>query len=122
MSPRNRHLRLRVGAVVLPLALGWVTGAHASGLEEARTEVTNVDREIGSVQSAVERAKTQRLSPEQRLANGELLFRGKDYARATVVFGELIEEFPDTPSFTDARWHRGETFNAARAYLSARRD
>jgi len=107
---------------VLPLALGWVTGAHASGLEEARAEVTNVDREIGSVQTAVERAKTQRLSPEQRLANGELLYRSKDYARATVVFGELIEEFPDTPSFTDALWLRGETFYAAREYLSARRD
>lgn len=124
MSARKRHLRTRIGATVLPLALGWMTAAHAepSGLQGVRAEVTNIDREIGSVQAAVERAKTQRLSPEQRLANGELLYRGKDYARATVVFGELLEEFPDTPNFTDALWLRGETFYAAREYLSARRD
>ncbi len=123
MSSRKRRLSA-LGAPLLPLVLGWVTAAHAepSGVQGARAEIVNVDREIGSVQLAVERAKTERLTPEQRLANGELLYRAKDYARATVVFGEILEEYPDTASFTDALWLRGETFYAAREYLSARRD
>ena len=59
---------------------------------------------------------------EQRLANGELLYRTKDYARAGIVLSEILEEFPDTPSFPDALFLRGETYFASREYLSARRD
>ncbi|MBC7017924.1 tetratricopeptide repeat protein, partial [Salmonella enterica] len=42
--------------------------------------------------------------------------------RAIVVFSEILEEFPDTPSYADALWLRGETFYAQKEYLSARRD
>ena len=85
-------------------------------------ELANVDREVPSVQAAILRAKAERLSPEQRLANGELLYRTKDYPRASVVFSEIIEEFPDTPSYPDALWLRGETYYASHEYLSSRRD
>ena len=63
--------------------------------------------------TAVERAKQQRLTAEQRLANGELLYRGKDYERAGVVFSEILEEFPGTRSYPDALWLRGETYEVA---------
>ena len=36
-----------------------------------------------------------------RVANGELLFRTKDYDRAGVVFSEILEEFAGTPSGID---------------------
>ena len=88
----------------------------------AQQEVTAVDRESASVQSAIEKAKAQRYTVEQRLTNGELLYRTKDYPRAVVVFSEILEEFPDTPSYPDALWLRGETFYAQKEYLSARRD
>jgi len=70
----------------------------------------------------VNRATTERQTPEQRLANGELLYRMKDYGRATVVLSEILEEFPNTPSYPDALWLRGETYYAAHDYLAARRD
>ncbi|MDP9035425.1 MAG: tetratricopeptide repeat protein, partial [Myxococcota bacterium] len=35
---------------------------------------------------------------------------------------EIIEEFPDTPSYPDALWLRGETYYASHDYLAARRD
>jgi tetratricopeptide (TPR) repeat protein len=88
----------------------------------AQTEVATVDRESSSVQAAIEKAKAQRYTVEQRLTNGELLYRTKDYPRAVVVFSEILEEFPDTPSYPDALWLRGETFYAEKEYLSARRD
>ena len=56
------------------------------------------------------------------MANGELLFRSKDYARASVVFSEILEEFPDTPSYPDALWLRAETYYQSHEYLAARRD
>jgi tetratricopeptide (TPR) repeat protein len=108
----------------LSTAAPRVARADAEGnASNAQTEVQNVDREIASVQSAIDRAKGQRLTAEQRIANGEMLFRTKDYARAGVVFSEIIEEFPTTvPAHADALWLRGETYYATHEYLSARRD
>jgi tetratricopeptide (TPR) repeat protein len=88
----------------------------------AQAEVAKVSQETASVQAAIEKAKGQRYSVEQRLANAELLYRSKDYARAIVVFSEILEEFPNTPAYPDALWLRGETFYAQKQYLSARRD
>jgi len=113
------------------LALGYVAfagvvaparAASEDNAVTAQSEVQNADRESASVQAAVQTARTQQLSVEQRLANGEILYRTKDYARAGVVFSEIIEGFPDTPSYPDAMFLRGETYYASREYLSARRD
>jgi tetratricopeptide (TPR) repeat protein len=113
----------------LAIVLATIGGARTSFAADpdgdaarAQTEVTTVDRESASVQAAIEKAKAQRYTVEQRLTNGELLYRTKDYPRAVVVFSEILEEFPDTPSYPDALWLRGETFYAQKEYLSARRD
>jgi tetratricopeptide (TPR) repeat protein len=101
-------------------ALAWA-GANDE-LSNAQTEVAAVDREASTVSGAVKQAEAERLTPEQRVANGELLYRSKDYARASVVFSEILEEFPDTPSYPDALWLRAETYYASHEYLAARRD
>jgi tetratricopeptide (TPR) repeat protein len=59
---------------------------------------------------------------EQRLADGELLYRIHDVGRAVVVLSEILEANPGTPSYADALWLRGETFYSAQDYLGARRD
>lgn len=121
----RRRLVPSVVAALLSAALGSPGVARAADgdadASRVQAEVSAVDRESGSVQAAVDRAKAQRYSVEQRLANGELLYRSKDYPRAIVVFGEILEEFPDTPAYPDALWLRGETFYSAKEYLSADR-
>ena len=118
----------RAGAIVLAslASLSAVELAFAADGDgdatRAQTEVTSVDRESASVQAAIDKAKASRYTVEQRLTNGELLYRTKDYPRAVVVFSEILEEFPDTASYPDALWLRGETFYAQKEYLSARRD
>ena len=88
----------------------------------AQHDVQTAGREIPSVQAAVNSAQTQLLTVEQRLANGDILYQSKDYVRASVVYSEIIEGFPNTPSYPDAMWMRGETYYASGEYLSARRD
>ena len=121
--PRLPHL---ASVAVLLAAMGGARPAFAADPDgdanRAQTEVTTVDRESATIQAAIEKAKAQRYTVEQRLTNGELLYRTKDYPRAVVVFSEILEEFPDTPSYPDALWLRGETFYAQKEYLSARRD
>lgn len=112
-------------AIVLAVLAGQAPALAANAeadASRAQTEVATIDRESASVQSAIEKAKAQRYTVEQRLANGDMLFRSKDYPRAVVVFSEILEEYPDTPSYPDALWLRGETFYAQKEYLSARRD
>jgi tetratricopeptide (TPR) repeat protein len=107
------------------LVLGLAPDARAASpdaLSSAQNEVMNVGREVAGVQAAVSRVRAERQSPEARLANGELLLRMKDYGRATVVLSEILEEFPNTPSYPDALWLRGETYYASHDYLAARRD
>jgi tetratricopeptide (TPR) repeat protein len=114
-----------IGAAAGALTIAASSTAWADSDEHARTagsELVNVDREIGTVQAAVEKAKGEQMTVEERLANGELLYRTKDYARASTVFSEILEKYPNTPSYPDALWLRGETYYASREYLSARRD
>ncbi|HEX8793920.1 MAG TPA: tetratricopeptide repeat protein [Polyangiaceae bacterium] len=116
----------RFGAVVTSAALlswGLARDARADdATSAAQADLTYVGRNMATVQSAVDRAKAEKQTPEQRLANGELLFRMNDYQRAIVVLSEIMEEFPNTPSYPDALWLRGETYYAMHDYLSARRD
>jgi tetratricopeptide (TPR) repeat protein len=116
-----------LAAAVSPAALVWAFAleAHAASGDDvaaAGNTLISVGREVSGVQSVVSRTRTERQTPEQRLANGELLYRMKDYGRATVLLSEILEEFPNTPSYPDALWLRGETYYAARDYLAARRD
>jgi tetratricopeptide (TPR) repeat protein len=119
---RTRSLaQLGASALVLLLAPhAW--GSSDDNASHAQTEVATVDRESGSVQAAIQKAASQKMTAEQRLANGEMLYRTKDYSRASVVFSEIMEEYPDTPNYPDALWLRGETYYATKEYLSARRD
>jgi len=114
-----------VGAAAGALTVVASNSAFADSDEHARTagsDLVNVDREIGTVQAAVDKAKNDQISVEERLANGELLYRTKDYSRASLVFSEILERYPNTPSYPDALWLRGETYYASHEYLAARRD
>jgi tetratricopeptide (TPR) repeat protein len=93
-----------------------------ASLRNAQTEVSVAEREAPSIQAAISRATASLPTAEQRLANGEILYRTKDYARASTVFSEILEEYPNTPSYPDALYLRGETYYASREYLAARRD
>ncbi len=117
--------RLKFPAIVVGLVCacaGQARAASDDAVNQAQADLTYVGRNMAGVQSAVDRAKTERKGPEQRLADGELLYRANDYNRAIVVLSEILEEFPNTPSYPDALWLRGETYYAAHDYMAARRD
>ncbi|MGH7284303.1 MAG: tetratricopeptide repeat protein [Polyangiaceae bacterium] len=116
---------LSIGAVAALLTLAPARALASDADDKAASaqhDVQTASREIPSVQAAVSSAQTQLLTVEQRLANGDLLYESKDYVRASVVYSEIIEGFPNTPSYPDAMWMRGETYYASGEYLSARRD
>ena len=127
--------RACVSLLALTVAASLEGRAFAGPEESATTaqgEVQAADRESGSVQSVVQRTQSQLVTVEQRLANGELLYRtavapnsksrAEDLARAELVLSEIVEGFPDTRNASDAMFLRGESYYAGEEYLSARRD
>ncbi len=120
------HLRrataLAAGLLAISVAPSSFAADVDANVRNAQNEINIVEREAPSIQAAVNRAKSTMPTAEQRLANGELLFRSKDYPRAIIVFSEILEEYPNTPSYPDALYLRGETYYASREYLAARRD
>ena len=117
-----------VGGAGLLLALSLpitATTARAETPEEAlaaaQNDIAVVSHDSHNVEAEIAKAKGARISVEERVANGELLFRTKDYDHAAGVFNEVIEGYPDTPSYPDALYLLGETYFATHEYLSARR-
>jgi len=96
--------------------------ASDDAIGSAQSDLAYVGNNLGAIQAAIVQTKAERQSAEQRLAIGELLFRMKDYDRAAVLLGEIIEEFPNTTSYPDAVWLQGEAYYAAGDYLAARRN
>jgi tetratricopeptide (TPR) repeat protein len=111
--------------LLFAFALGAAKEARAESPDEAltaaQTDMSVVSHDVKFVEAEVVKAKGQLLSVETRLANGELLYRTKDYEHAATILSEILEGYPDTPSYPDALFLLGETYYATHEYLSARR-
>lgn len=117
------HRAAATCAVPLILSSGRLALASPADIvNSAYDEIARVSRSIPAVRAEVARAQSSRPTAEQRLADGELLYRLHDTSRAIVVFSEILEAYADTPSYADALWLRGESFFFAHDYLAARRD
>jgi tetratricopeptide (TPR) repeat protein len=115
-------LRLSAAALCAAFVGSLPQVARADAVSSAQGDLQEVGRELPSVRAAVEYArKTAKLTPEQRLANGELFYRLKDYRHAIVLLNEILVDYQDTPSYPDALWLLGETYYDSGDYLAANR-
>jgi TolA-binding protein len=120
MTPRPT----RLSAVLLATTL--VSGVHASAraqdLTSASRELTEVEQLTNQLRAPALRGSELR-SPtyvEERLTDGELFYRLKDYVRASVILIDIVENFPKHPSYPDALFLLGESLFHASDYLGAR--
>jgi tetratricopeptide (TPR) repeat protein len=92
-------------------------------VQVAQRALADAQRDIPSIRAAIASAKVQaERSPAQRMAEGDLLLRAKDYDRAAVVFNELVEKYQGNPTvYAEALFLLGETYFRSKQYLSARR-
>jgi tetratricopeptide (TPR) repeat protein len=111
------------------IALGTATSAFAlSGAEareRAQSALSGVEGGLGSVKAAAAKASRQKMTPAQRVAAGDILFRNKDYERAIEVFSQVVElgrqGRADSASLADGLFFLGESYLKTKQYLSARR-
>lgn len=131
-SRRSRRGRLHLTLLALALCtapaalivatpgVAWakLTGDEALGV--AQSEITAVEGEIPAAINVKAVGPTLRTA-EQMIADGELLFRLRDYPRAILVFSQIQEKYPDNkPAYAEAAYRCGEALYASRDFLSAR--
>ena len=123
-SPRRRSLRHFASCVCACLL--WSAWADASKSDDAvaaaKRSIAEATTGVTSIEQAMANSKSEERSPAARIADGEILLRTKDYARAAGVLNQVIEKYPSHPTaYPDALYLLGETYFESKQYLSARR-
>lgn len=124
-APAPRFVAL--GAVLVALSFAGSAGAVSASEARTRAEsaIAAVEGGVGNVQKAAARASRQKMTPAQRIAAGDILFRNKDYDRAIEVFSQVVElgrqGRADAASQADGLFYLGESYLKTKQYLSARR-
>ncbi len=129
-NQRTRARGLRVALLSLALAAAPALVVAAPNVAFAKMAA---DEAYGKAQSEIAAAETQipqnltvkpksnLRSAEQMIADGELLFRLRDYPRAILVFSQIQEQYPNNkPAYAEAVYRSGEALYASRDLLSAR--
>ncbi len=75
-----------VAGLVLVRRAPALASSGSAAKSRAQSAIQSAKASKGNVQKAASRARRQRLTPAQRIAAGDILFRSKDYARAIDVF------------------------------------
>lgn len=121
-----RPERLLLGAVVAASLLASADASAGPGADEAYDSASRVisdaQKDIPSIQAAVAAGRTTDRGASQRVAEGDLALRNRDYDRAAVIFNEVIEKYSAHPTAHAEALHLlGETYYRSQQLLSARR-
>lgn len=123
MAPRLARPPVVVLTVLLlTSATSAVTRARAQDLTQAGRDLSDVELAAQQMNESPLRSAELR-SPtyvEERLTDGELFFRLQDYVRASIIFTDIVENYPKHAAYPDAVFLLGEALFQAKDYLGAR--
>ncbi|HJK89113.1 MAG TPA: tetratricopeptide repeat protein [Polyangiaceae bacterium LLY-WYZ-15_(1-7)] len=109
------------GALIAALALG-ASPASAQDLDELNRELTDIEGDLDNLTRQPLQASAVR-SPtyvEERLTDGELYYRLQDYLRASIIFTDIVDNFPRHRAYPDALFLLADSLYQAGDYLGAR--
>jgi len=109
-------------ALVLASGASAAPRAAAQDLSAIGRELTDIDARARRLEGQPLRSSRMR-SPthvEERLTDGELFYRLQDYTRASIIFTDIVENYPQHPAYPDALFLLGDSLFRAGDYLGAR--
>ena len=120
------HSRSAAWLAWLASTPGWLLLLPALGAAQAIAptlhDLADIEGDVAQLRhSPLRRAQT--LSPtyvEERLADGELFYRLQDYVRASVIFTDIVDNYPQHRAYGDALFLLGDSLFRAGDYLGAR--
>ncbi|MEM9071310.1 MAG: tetratricopeptide repeat protein [Myxococcota bacterium] len=96
--------------------------AGAQSVEALNRELTDVEGRLGEL-TRDPLSPTNVRSPtfvEERLTDGELFYRLQDYLRASIIFTDIVDNYPRHRAYPDALFLLGDSLFQAGDYLGAR--
>ncbi|HEX6240748.1 MAG TPA: tetratricopeptide repeat protein, partial [Polyangiales bacterium] len=119
---RTRECLLLVAALAGGSSVVSVSRGHAQDLRKLETELR--DLESATQQTVVTPLRAKELQSatyvEERLTDGELFYRLKDYVRASIILTDVVDNHPQHPAVADALFLLGESLYSAGDYLGSR--
>ncbi len=109
-------------AVSVLVLVSLAPRASAQNIEQITQVVVDIEGDAARLTHEPLR-RTQRHSPtfvEERLTDGELFYRLQDYVRASIIFTDIVENYPEHRAFPDALFLLGDSLFRAGDYLGAR--
>ena len=120
-SPRmGGSLLVAVGLAMGSAALS--TAAFAQDRRSLETGVSGLENDANEVlrQTLTRDGYRSQKSPEERLSDGRVLLSLKSYVPASMVLTDVVENHPESPQVSEARYLLGEALFGAGDYLGAR--
>jgi len=116
--------RPRMRLVVATAAIGWawLAPVHAQDLDRVHRQLKEIEADVHQLRKAP-LGRSQLRSPthvEERLTDGELFFRLRDYVRASVILTDIADNYPQHRAYPDALFLLAESLFKANDYLGAR--
>lgn len=119
---RTRECLLLVAALAGGSSVFSVPRVRAQDLRAMETELRDLESATQQMALAPLR-RTELQSPtyvEERLTDGELFYRLKDFVRASIILTDVVDNYPQHPATADALFLLGESLYSAGDYLGAR--
>ncbi|PIE05297.1 MAG: hypothetical protein CSA75_05490 [Sorangium cellulosum] len=114
------------GAAALVGVVVAARPAHAldpdDAINSARQTITHHRNTLTDIQTAMRRSYVHERSAAQRLADGDLLLRTRDFERAAMVYNQIIDKYPGhQAAYAEASFMLGEAYYRSGQMLSAQR-
>ncbi len=121
-QPRARPGRGLLGTLTPLIVLPLAAPAAAQRLDRINAELSDMEGRLDAAEREPLTVETRRDANylERRLTDGELYFRLQDYLRASIIFTNIVENYPGTRSYPDALFYLGESLYQAGDLLGAR--
>ena len=111
-----------IGLCSLLGVLGGSLGVSAQSVEQVTRELGDIESRAASLlQQPLQRSALR--SPtyvEERLTNGELYFRMEDHLQASIIFSDIVDNYPQHRAYPDALFQLGESLFHLGDYFGAR--
>lgn len=92
-------------------------------LEDIERALSNIEIKFKSLEKEVYRANPlkERLQVENRITDGNMFFRLKDYERAIILYTDVVENYPQSVAYPEALYYLAESLYQAREFIGAKR-
>jgi TolA-binding protein/uncharacterized coiled-coil DUF342 family protein len=95
----------------------------AQSVESVTRSTVDLEGRAGGLEAYIPRAiaaQTRTVSYTERFADAEIMYRGRDYSHAAVLFTDIVTNYRDTPAFANALFLLGESLYEAGDRYGAR--